>query len=89
LVEKEQQAVAPFFKQLSATEIKQAETFLSSKSLLKKTNELIGKYGVIGEENNRQKMFVISTSRKTKNPLHQLGKLPLFEVCNFKLSELK
>jgi hypothetical protein len=52
LVEKEQQAVAPFFKQLSATEIKQAETFLSSKSLLKKTNELIGKYGVIGEENN-------------------------------------
>jgi len=53
LVEKEQQAVAPFFKQLSATEIKQAETFLSSKSLLKKTNELIGKYGVIGEENNR------------------------------------
>jgi len=53
LVEKEQQAVAPFFKQLSATEIKQAETFLSSKSLLKKTNELIGNSGVIGEENNR------------------------------------
>jgi hypothetical protein len=70
LVEKEQQAVAPFFKELSATEIKQAETFLSSKSLLKKTNELIGKSGVIGEENNRQTMFVIFTSRKTNNPLH-------------------
>jgi predicted transcriptional regulator len=70
LVEKEQQAVAPFFKELSATEIKSAETFLSSKSLLKKTNELIGKSGVIGEENNRQTMFVIFTSRKTNNPLH-------------------
>jgi hypothetical protein len=63
--------------------------FLKKDNLLQLNNDLIGNSGVIGEENNRQKMFVIFTSRKTKNPLHQLGKLPLFEVCNFKLSELK
>jgi predicted transcriptional regulator len=60
----------PYFKELSATEIKQAETFLKSKDLLKKTNKLIGEAGVIGEENNRQTMFLIFTSRKTNNPLH-------------------
>lgn len=43
LVEKEQQAVVPFFKELTATETKQAEKFLTSKNLLKRTNELIGK----------------------------------------------
>jgi hypothetical protein len=60
----------PYFKELSATETKQAETFLKSKELLKKTNKLIGEAGVIGEENNRQTMFLIFTSRKTNNPLH-------------------
>jgi predicted transcriptional regulator len=65
--EKEHQ---PHYKELSATEIKQAETFLKSKYLLSKTNKLIGQSGVIGEENNRQTMFLIFTSRKTKNPLH-------------------
>lgn len=65
--EKENQ---PYHKELSATETKQAETFLRSKDLLSKTNELIGKAGVIGEENNRQTMFLIFTSRKTNNPLH-------------------
>ncbi|WP_188112312.1 hypothetical protein, partial [Aquimarina sp. RZ0] len=38
--------------------------------LLKKTNELIGKSGVIGEETNRLLMYLIFTSRKTNNPLH-------------------
>ena len=70
LVEKEQQAVAPFFKELSATELRVAEAFLKKDNLLKRTNELIGNSGVIGEENNRQTMFVIFTSRKTNNPLH-------------------
>ena len=60
----------PYLKELSATEIKQAETFLKSKDLLKKTNKLIGEAGVIREENNRQTMFLIFTSRKTNNPLH-------------------
>jgi predicted transcriptional regulator len=68
--EYEQQAAAHRQKELSATEIKQAETFLKSKDLLKRTNKLIGEAGVIGEENNRQTMFLIFTSRKTNNPLH-------------------
>lgn len=57
LVENETIANQPFYKELSVTEVKQAETFLKSKDLLKKTNELIGKSGVIGEENNRQQCF--------------------------------
>ena len=60
----------PHFKELSITEEKQAITFLKKPNLLKRTNELIGKSGVIGEEHNRQTMFLIFTSRKTNNPLH-------------------
>lgn len=70
LLKKEASANAPYHKELSAREIKEAETFLKKKNLLKLTNELIGKSGVIGEENNRQTMFLIFTSRKTNNPLH-------------------
>src|SRR5690606_30608261 len=65
--EKENQ---PYFKELSATEEKQAITFLRSKDLLSKTDKLIGQSGVIGEERNRQTMYLIFTSRKTNNPLH-------------------
>ncbi|MHA7060283.1 hypothetical protein ACWGOQ_0023910 [Aquimarina sp. M1] len=57
-------------KQLSTKERKAAEKFLKSKDLLSKTNDLIGKSGVIGEEVNRLLMFLIFTSRKTANPLH-------------------
>lgn len=65
--EKENQ---PYYKELTATEEKEAIKFLSSKNLLKRTNDLIGKSGVIGEEHNRQTMYLIFTSRKTNNPLH-------------------
>ena len=57
-------------KQLSMQEIKDAENFLNSKNLLEKTIELIGKSGVIGEENNRLLMYLIFTSRKREQPLH-------------------
>ncbi|KAA1240768.1 hypothetical protein F0000_26915, partial [Aquimarina sp. RZ0] len=57
-------------KKLSETEEQAAVKFLKSKDLLKKTNELIGKSGVIGEETNRLLMYLIFTSRKTNNPLH-------------------
>tara|TARA_B110000908_G_scaffold126595_1_gene148534 strand:- start:3646 stop:5274 length:1629 start_codon:yes stop_codon:yes gene_type:complete len=70
LLQNEQQAAAPYVKELSATEIKQAENFLRSQTLLDKTNELIGKSGVIGEDGNRLLMYLIFTSRKTNNPLH-------------------
>ena len=70
LLEKEQQATAPYKKELTAREIKEAETFLKKKNLLERTNELIGKSGVIGEVDNRLLMYLIFTSRKTNNPLH-------------------
>ncbi|MEE9362071.1 MAG: hypothetical protein V3U92_05680 [Cellulophaga sp.] len=70
LVEKKQQAVAPYFKELSASEEKEAITYLKQKDLLKRTNLDIGKSGVIGEEINRLLMYLIFTSRKTNNPLH-------------------
>jgi predicted transcriptional regulator len=70
LVEKDTIANQPFFKELSATEEKEAITYLKQKDLLKRTNEDIGKSGVIGEEINRLLMYLIFTSRKTNNPLH-------------------
>jgi predicted transcriptional regulator len=70
LLEKEAELHKPYFKELSASEEKEAIKLAKRKDLLKKTNELIGKSGVIGEENNRQTMYLIFTSRKTNNPLH-------------------
>jgi len=55
---------------LSAEERKEAETLLKSKNLLERTNELIRKSGVVGEEVNRLIMFLIFTSRKREQPLH-------------------
>ncbi len=57
-------------KELSALEEKEAIEFLQQPNLLQRTNELIGKSGVIGEEVNRLLMYIIFTSRKTSNPLH-------------------
>lgn len=57
-------------KVLSATEIKEAIAFLSAPKLLRRTNELIGRSGMIGEENNRLIMYLIFTSRKQNQPLH-------------------
>lgn len=70
LIDRETQANQPYSKELNASEIKEAETFLRSKDLLGKTNKLIGKSGVIGEQTNRLLMYLIFTSRKTNNPLH-------------------
>lgn len=70
LLKKEDERYKPYFKELSATEEKEAIRFLRSKDLLGKTNELIGKSGVIGEVGNRLLMYLIFTSRLTNNPLH-------------------
>jgi len=70
LIEQYEKQHQPYFKELTGTEEKQAVTFLKKPNLLKRTNDLIGKSGVIGEEHNRQTMFLIFTSRKTNNPLH-------------------
>ncbi|CAN0375193.1 unnamed protein product, partial [Ectocarpus sp. 4 AP-2014] len=66
----EQQQVAVPNKEMTVTELRAAEAFLKKKNLLERTNELIGKSGVIGETNNRLLMYLIFTSRKTNNPLH-------------------
>jgi hypothetical protein len=70
LIQKYEEAHKPYFKELSATELRAAEAFLKKKNLLQLTNELIGKAGVIGEQTNRLLMYLIFTSRKTNNPLH-------------------
>ncbi|MCW3162854.1 CHC2 zinc finger domain-containing protein [Chryseobacterium oryctis] len=44
--------------------------FLSQKDLLKNLNQLIEKAGIIGEENSRLLLFLITISYLNKNPLH-------------------
>ena len=56
--------------QLTADQIREAQTFLEAPNLLETTNELIGQSGVIGEETNRLLMYLIFTSRKREQPLH-------------------
>jgi uridine kinase len=55
---------------LTAEEREQAESFLQAPNLLERTNEMIGKSGVVGEETNRLLMYLIFTSRKQTQPLH-------------------
>lgn len=60
----------PQVKSLTENEVRAAQAFLEAENLIDRTNELIGKSGVIGEEVNRLLMYLIFTSRKTSNPLH-------------------
>ena len=60
----------PKKKELTASEAEKATELLNSKNLLEVINDLIGKSGVIGEENNRLLMYIIFTSRLMSNPLH-------------------
>lgn len=72
-IKAKEENLKPKFKKLNLGEIQEAETFLKQKDLLTKTNELIGKSGVIGEEVNRLLMYIIFTSRKRQQPLHVIG----------------
>lgn len=63
--------------------------FLSKAELIKRINELLGKSGIVGEENNRIFLFVIASSYKMKNTLHALiqgssgsGKTRLLKVIS-------
>lgn len=69
-IKEQQETLKLKVKKLNLAEIEKAETFLKQKDLLNKTNELIGKSGVIGEEVNRLLMYIIFTSRKREQPLH-------------------
>jgi hypothetical protein len=57
-------------KQLTQTETKEAFELLTTKNLIKTTNELIGLSGVVGEELNRIIMYLIFTTRLMNRPLH-------------------
>jgi hypothetical protein len=57
-------------KALTEEERQAAIHFLQQSNLLEKTNEAIGKSGVVGEEQNRLLMYLIFTSRKRDHPLH-------------------
>lgn len=57
-------------KILTADEREAAINFLMQPNLMQRTNDIIGKAGVIGEEANRLLMYVIFTSRKRESPLH-------------------
>lgn len=64
---KEQQ---PQERKLTENRIKRAIKYLSSKNLMERTNEDIGRTGMIGEENNRLLMYLVFTSRLREQPLH-------------------
>ncbi|MEC3877939.1 CHC2 zinc finger domain-containing protein [Chryseobacterium salviniae] len=51
-------------------EPKTAAEFLQQKDLLKSLNQLIEKAGIIGEENSRLLLFLITISYLNKSPLH-------------------
>jgi DNA primase len=51
---------------------KKCMDFLSKPGLIQSLNKLIGKAGVVGEDNNRLFLFVIASSYKMKNTLHAL-----------------
>jgi DNA primase len=60
----------PKRKELSEQQRQKAIGYLKAPNLLHRTNEDIGKTGVIGEENNRLLMYLVFTSRLREQPLH-------------------
>lgn len=52
--------------------ITSATAFLKQPQLLKELNQLIGKAGIVGEENSRMLLFLIIISYLNKHPLHAL-----------------
>ena len=61
---------APERRKLSPERIQQAVNYLKSPNLLERTNQDIGKTGVVGEETNRLLMYLVFTSRLRESPLH-------------------
>lgn len=69
-IEQKQQEQNSNIKILTEAEKEAAIQFLQGKNLLQRTNEMIGRSGIVGEELNRLIMWLIYTSRKTAKPLH-------------------
>lgn len=51
---------------------KQAREFLTKSNLIKRWNDLVGRAGVVGEENNRIFLMAIAITHKMSEPLHAL-----------------
>lgn len=66
----EQKKSAKSAQSARENEWKSATDFLQQKDLLKSLNQLIEKAGIIGEENSRLLLFLITISYLNKNPLH-------------------
>jgi hypothetical protein len=69
-IEQQQTTAEKQKKILNPEEREAAINFLMQPNLLTRTNDCIGKAGVIGETYNRLLMYLIFTSRKRENPLH-------------------
>ncbi len=59
-------------QQVSPQYERAAAEFLTKPNLIKRWNDLIGKAGVVGEENNRMFLMVIGTTYKMPDTLHAL-----------------
>jgi len=70
LAELESKDESPKSKVLTEKEKNEALELLRTKDLLLRTNDLIGKSGIMGEETNRLIMYLIFSSRKREQPLH-------------------
>jgi hypothetical protein len=69
-IEKIQTQKKQQIKTLNEQEKAAAQQFLESKNLMELTNDMIGKSGVVGEEENRLIMYLIFVNRKRTKPLH-------------------
>jgi DNA primase len=60
----------PQARQLTEQRERRAKNYLGAPRLMERTNEDIGKTGVVGEEINRLLMYLVFTSRLREYPLH-------------------
>lgn len=72
-IEQQQTTAEKQKKILAPDERETAINFLMQPGLMQRTNDLIGKAGVIGEMFNRLLMYIIFTSRKRESPLHVIS----------------
>jgi energy-coupling factor transporter ATP-binding protein EcfA2 len=57
---------------ITEKEKQEIETLLKDKNLIDNLSKLLGKTGIVGEENNRMSLFVIALSHKINDTLHAL-----------------
>jgi DNA primase catalytic core len=65
-----QKDLKPKDRQLTEQRQKRAIAYLKASKLMERTNQDIGKTGMVGEENNRLLMYLVFTSRLRDQPLH-------------------